>query len=256
MRGVTYKAKFVNKDKYLFDAVMFAGTPGVYTGMKAGAFSVSENQRFPEENPVGLIDNLLMLFQGYKEISWNLRETLINCEDYKCAYQNFVSTPLSSLGYIIVAGTKEDEGAIISRDRYGPAHIDSLNSSNGHWFLVQTNNDHWLDQGCFNRCMSATENMNKIGQANMDINHLRNDVLMLFPNLNHDTLYTTQFVPIQGFIDTEKVILSNDTDYTQPAHIAEHKEVIPTIGKALKNLKVNELLWSYIEGMVRAPTMF
>ena len=45
MQKVTYNAKFVHGDKHSFDAVMFGGVVGTYTGMKKGAFSVSENQR-------------------------------------------------------------------------------------------------------------------------------------------------------------------------------------------------------------------
>ena len=45
LRKDTYKAKFVRNGEYVFDAVMFGGTIGIYTGMKKGAFSISENQR-------------------------------------------------------------------------------------------------------------------------------------------------------------------------------------------------------------------
>jgi len=63
-RNMTYRAKFVRGDKYLFDAVMFAGNVGVYTGMKAGAFSISENQRNTNDT-TGLFENLIMMFMGY-----------------------------------------------------------------------------------------------------------------------------------------------------------------------------------------------
>jgi len=43
MRKISYRARFVRNGEYVYDAVMFAGTVGVYTGMKGGAFSVSEN---------------------------------------------------------------------------------------------------------------------------------------------------------------------------------------------------------------------
>ena len=43
MKYVTYNARFVHGNKTSFDAVMFAGVVGVYTGMKEGAYSVSEN---------------------------------------------------------------------------------------------------------------------------------------------------------------------------------------------------------------------
>ena len=47
MRKVTYRATCVKDGEYLSDAVMFAGNCGVYTGIKSGAYSISENERFP-----------------------------------------------------------------------------------------------------------------------------------------------------------------------------------------------------------------
>lgn len=41
MRNLTFRAKFVAGDEFLFSAVMFAGNLGVYTGMKPGGFSIS-----------------------------------------------------------------------------------------------------------------------------------------------------------------------------------------------------------------------
>lgn len=45
MRTITYRSKFVKGGHEKFEAVMFAGTVGVYTGMRKGAYSISENQR-------------------------------------------------------------------------------------------------------------------------------------------------------------------------------------------------------------------
>jgi hypothetical protein len=36
--------------------------------------------------------------------------------------------------YLTIAGIKDNEGAVISRDRFGAAHIDQL--SEDRWFLV------------------------------------------------------------------------------------------------------------------------
>jgi hypothetical protein len=70
-----------------------------------------------------------MMFGGYKEISWIVREALESCDDYDCAYNHLKTTEINALGYIILAGTKDDEGVIISRDRDGAAHEDHLNST-------------------------------------------------------------------------------------------------------------------------------
>jgi len=55
MRGIVYRGIFTHSGKYSYDATLFAGTVGVYTGTKKGAFSVSENQRYPEKNILGLL---------------------------------------------------------------------------------------------------------------------------------------------------------------------------------------------------------
>ena len=163
MRNNTFKANFKKNGTKIYDAVMFGGVTGVYTGMKSGAFSISENQRAPHQQDTGAIQNLLMMFSGYKEISWVVRETFSMCDDYECAYNHLRNTDINALGYIILAGTKEGEGVVISRNRRGPAHEAHLNVNNGTWYLVQTNSDHWNPHGCFNRCESAHTNLDRLG---------------------------------------------------------------------------------------------
>ena len=97
-----------------------------------------------------------MTFFGFHEISWDIRKTLETCEDYSCAHDHLASDAITSFGYIIIAGTGKNEGAIISRKRIGSVHEDKLSDSK--WFLVQTNNDHW-DSGCNYRCENAVENL-------------------------------------------------------------------------------------------------
>ena len=132
-----------------------------------------------------------MLYGGVDQISWLLRKTLENCNDYKCDYGKFTKKTINALGYIILAGIKQNEGAIISRNRFDTAHIETLDSSSEKWYVVQTNNDEWKDGGCFNRCSAAKDNLDRIGQENIDINNLKQSVLLLYPNFNVDTIYNT-----------------------------------------------------------------
>lgn len=164
MRKITYRASFTRNGEEVFESVMFSGVVGVYTGIKKGAFSVSENQRFPNKNPLGLLTNLFMIVTGFEEISWRIRTTLETCDTYDCAYKYLSRKSIDGLGYIILAGTKPGEGAVISRRRFSTAHVNKLDADNGKWFLVQTNSDHWKKNvGCQWRCEHATDNMNKIG---------------------------------------------------------------------------------------------
>lgn len=196
MRSIAYNANFVRSGKYAFDAVMFSGALGVYTGVKEGAFSISENKREPVDNyNSSLIENLILTFSGFSEVSWVLRDTLDQCNDYQCAYNKISKDHMSTLGYVILAGTKGDEGAIIARDRLGPAHIDQLSEKDGVWYLVQTNNDHWSSDkrkgGCFYRCAAAKKHIEQIGQDKIELYLITKKVLKYTPNVNKETIYTS-----------------------------------------------------------------
>jgi len=45
MKKVTYQALWYRGEDYVYESMMFAGNVGIYTGMKPGAFSISENER-------------------------------------------------------------------------------------------------------------------------------------------------------------------------------------------------------------------
>ena len=61
---------------------------------------------------------------------------------------------------MIVAGLKENEGAVITRDRFSVAHVDNL--TNDKWYVLQTNDDHWTGV-CTSRCSVANKRMQDIG---------------------------------------------------------------------------------------------
>ncbi len=77
-----------------------------------------------------------MQFSGFTEISWLIRSTLDICDSYECAQKRFSSNDISSLGYITIAGTEKNQGAVISRNRMNSAHVDQLDTENGKWYVV------------------------------------------------------------------------------------------------------------------------
>jgi len=103
---------------------MFAGDIGIYTGYKPGAFSVTENERTPAGTVQSLLTNVHLIFYGVPEISWLIRDTFTVCDTFECAYSMLSTMPIIADGYIILAGLKDYEGAIISRNRAGIAHVD------------------------------------------------------------------------------------------------------------------------------------
>ena len=56
---------------------MFAGNIGVFTGFKDKGFSVSINTRYLSRSSVSLLKNVALLFMGFKQNSWILRDALV-----------------------------------------------------------------------------------------------------------------------------------------------------------------------------------
>lgn len=162
MRNITYIAEFYEDGEYQYEAVMFGGLAAMQTGFKKGAFSISINQRQPSDdtNWVDFMYNAGMIFMSYNQPSWVIRDTLAVCKDYACAFEKLSSETLIAPAYLIVAGTKGNEGAIISRDRFGIANITTL--TDDKWFLVQTNQDHFSGD-CPMRCQAANSNFLSLG---------------------------------------------------------------------------------------------
>ena len=136
MRQVTYVAQYYKGGQYLYEGVMFGGLVAMQTGFRKGAFSVSLNQRTPSNamSIIDILENVGMIFLSYNQPSWLIRDTLETCPDYQCAFERLSTEPVIAPGYFIVAGTKGNEGAIISRDRYDAANIDTLAAD--RWYLV------------------------------------------------------------------------------------------------------------------------
>ena len=238
MREITYNARFVHGDKYSFDAVMFGGVVGTYTGVKKGAFSVSENQRSRVTTEMSLLENMVMLFSGYSEISWKVREVLDQCDSYKCAEKRLTNETVNSIGYIILAGIEKNEGVVISRDRYGPAHLEFLNDTN--WFLIQTNDDHWQPSNPelmkTGRYAAAKYRVEKIGQNKIDAKTIKEQVLMRYPTLNDITVYNSVLVPQTGSIESTNIKYFTDTDAESKNEFKYIEDLDPTFDRRLKQM--------------------
>jgi hypothetical protein len=102
--------------------------------------------------------------------------------------------------YFIIAGVKENEGAIISRDRFTAANVTSL--SNETWYIVQTNEDHF-DGICLQRCAAARKNLDTLTQANLNAETGFNQVLNVPPNLNKASIYSAMMNPSNGLLSVK-----------------------------------------------------
>lgn len=161
-KNQTFIGEFYRGGKLLYSAVMTGGTPTFPTGFKQGAFSISLNQRNPTKSPTEYLANLGWMASGYAQVASVLRDTLEKCDNFTCALSKLQNDYTCAPVYFILAGTKDYEGVIISRDQEGPAMggVQFLNDTT--WYLVQTNQDHFKGD-CPERCKAANDNFQKLG---------------------------------------------------------------------------------------------
>jgi len=123
----------------------------------------------------GVLENMWDFWSGKINHSWLFREVLEKCDDYSCALKNLAYTPISNLVYITVAGINENEGAVITRNKAGPAYFDILDADDGKWYIVAANNDIWRDNNVNyeltseRRIRVSKEILDDIGQENITI---------------------------------------------------------------------------------------
>ena len=124
-------------------------------------------------------------------VTWMMRNVLTNITDYKTAVNELATIPIQAPIYIIVGGINKGEGIVITRNQTGSVDLWDLSESEYNWYVVETNFDHWEPAGD-NRRATAVEQMNKVGQANINDITLREDVELIYPVFNNKTQYNTQ----------------------------------------------------------------
>merc|ERR1711971_497442 len=137
-----------------------------------------------------------------------MRHTLENAETYSGAVDMLKKQRLLNPAYYIVAGTEKDQGAIISRARFGLAKnrraFWSLNSNepNG-WFRLQTNYDNWEGPPASdNRRDPGNQHMDSVGQDNASLDEVYTKVMTVWPTLNAHTDWTSKMCPNTGKMET------------------------------------------------------
>jgi hypothetical protein len=186
----------------IFSAVMTGGTPTFPTGYKQGAFSITLNQRNPTRSSTGYLANIGWMASGYAQVASVLRETLEKCENYTCALAKLQNDYTSAPVYFILAGIKDYEGVVISRDQDGPVKNGLQFLDQNTWYLVQTNQDHFKGD-CPERCTAANNNFKSLGQDKATVTSVFDEVLNVAPNLNSNSIYTTVMIPSAGLFLTE-----------------------------------------------------
>jgi hypothetical protein len=210
MRNITYQGEFYKNGTLLYTAAMYAGLNGVPTGW-SHEFSISINNRRPSNRTsiTDLLENIGLIFMGYTQNMKLIRDTLQECTTYDCAFKKLAYTPQIAPSYFAIAGSSNKQGAVITKDRLAPAHIDYLTPDN--WYVSQANDDHWTGV-CNIRCQWVKDNMDAIGRDNITPEKLTN-ILLQWPSNNQHSIYNTMMIPAQGVFSLQTI--END----QPAPI-------------------------------------
>ncbi|XP_066488279.1 N-acylethanolamine-hydrolyzing acid amidase [Tiliqua scincoides] len=185
---LTLDVDFLRNDKVVFRGTTFLGYVGLWTGQRPYKFTVSGDERAAGawwENAVAAFLNL------NTPVSWLIRTTLSEAEDFESAAQMLANTPIIASVYYIIGGTSPREGAVITRKRRGPVDIWPLDPLSGEWYRVETNYDHWkAPPPRDDRRTPAIKALNATGQQNINLESLY-QVLSVNPVLNNFTIYTT-----------------------------------------------------------------
>ncbi|XP_029948514.1 N-acylethanolamine-hydrolyzing acid amidase-like [Salarias fasciatus] len=191
LRNLTINISFLKKGEVAYTGTSFAGYVGLWTGQSPNKFTVSGDQRGSEHLWNWWKNIVSAILYRRSPVSWLVRETLEEAEDFQDAVMRLSKIPIITGVYYIVGGVRPGEGVVITRDRKGPADIWPLEPVDGGWYRVETNFDHWLPPPARDhRREAANKALNATGQEHINADTLF-QVLSLYPVCNGITVYTT-----------------------------------------------------------------
>ncbi|XP_043917161.1 N-acylethanolamine-hydrolyzing acid amidase isoform X2 [Protopterus annectens] len=169
LRNLTIDVHFTRSRKVAYTGTTFVGYVGLWTGQKPFKFTISADER----DHGYWWENIIAALKNGSPVSWLIRKTLDEAEDFESAMLTLSKTPLIANVYYIVGGTKAKEGVVITRNREGPADIWPLDPLNGEWYRVETNYDHWTTPPPYDdRRTPAIKALNATGQENINLDTL------------------------------------------------------------------------------------
>jgi len=197
LRNDTVNLLYVDADNNtLYESTTFFGYVGVPTGIKFGAFSITDDARYD----IYGLENWLDIGRTYFPSGWLIRECLLYDDTFDACVHRLSTVRIQAPIYYIIAGTDgSGNGAVITRNQTtvnGPNGSDDvlfLNASQHGWYLVETNFDWWKKPGDTRR-ESAIKMLDSVGQENVSFEALY-EILSTPPVLATDTVYTIQMAP-------------------------------------------------------------
>ncbi|KAI6181711.1 N-acylethanolamine-hydrolyzing acid amidase [Aphelenchoides besseyi] len=192
LRKMIVNINWIKNGKVIFKSNNFAGFTGVYNGLKPDQFTVTANERFGLAGGYyGMIRYVLGLEPNGQWMTWLVRETMEQSNNYEEAVNMLSNTPMLSPVYYIVGGVKPFEGVILARSLNATDIVTKMDpdSPNG-WYLLQTNYDQGTDPLYLDdRDTPGNNCMQTLGQSNVGFQGIFN-VLSSRTNLNKLTTYT------------------------------------------------------------------
>ncbi|XP_034028139.1 N-acylethanolamine-hydrolyzing acid amidase-like isoform X1 [Thalassophryne amazonica] len=191
LRNLTVNIIFLKDGEEVYRGTSFAGYVGLWTGQSLNKFTISGDQRGSEHWSNWWKNVVSAFLLRRSPVSWLVRETLEEAENFEDAVMRLSKIPIITEVYYIVGGLQPGEGAVITRDRSGPADIWPLDPVTGGWYRVETNFDHWLPPpGRDHRREAAIKALNATGQDHINMKTLY-QILSVYPVCNRGTVYTT-----------------------------------------------------------------
>ncbi|CAK66645.1 unnamed protein product (macronuclear) [Paramecium tetraurelia] len=186
--------KFIKNGQYIGESVdQYWFKTGFVTMFKYGVVSLQENWRYGHYLPLFML--LKKISAGTTSLGWTFRHILdsdINNFDQAVTYLENVIVACSQ--YNIVAGTKFNQGAIISRDpisTFPTLFFNNTGLGNDQFqYMVQTNYDHWHKDPKGDQRRTIAQNLLANLTSTMQNELGVYSVINTYPIHNEGTFYT------------------------------------------------------------------
>ena len=222
---LTVTLDFVKDGKLLYTTTNMAGSLGIITGMKEGAFSVSIDQRDSPNNEGSFWDNIWSTVWGYKGNLFLLRDAFEKFDNYEEAKNYIVETQVIAPAYYIICGLTGNDGTVVTHDRGKTADVWQLSA--GDWFLVQTNYDHWMPPPDHdNRRVIAQRLIYDTQQKSFNSEKLWDVLSNPYVMVENWTVYTVVMEPATGYYKDMVRKPGNS-----PATISELEAIAPMVSQ-------------------------
>lgn len=202
LRQFIIDVDYQSNGKTVFRGTSLVGFLGVLHGMVPGGWAFSMNARCQGGYLLGNFIEALKLHGTTPPLL--ARTALENTKTFADGVKALSSANLIDEVYYTVSGVNSGEGAVVTRDR-DPTTTDiwPLDIQDNIWFRLETNYDHWeQDPPSDDRRDPGNKYMNSVGQNDISLDTMFQDVLLQWPVFNHHTDISALMCPRTGRYDS------------------------------------------------------